>query len=57
MILYCFSDVGDEIDLAPHERIIFKYSVREIHFENALNLKQKITGTITAKIIDDNNKE
>ncbi|WP_342262420.1 hypothetical protein [Spiroplasma endosymbiont of Dromius quadrimaculatus] len=57
MILYSFSDVGDEIDLAPHERIIFKYSVRETNLETTLNLKQKISGTISVKIIDNNNEE
>jgi hypothetical protein len=55
--LYSFSDVGDEIELAPHQRVIFKYSVREIHLENTLNLQQKITGNITVKIIDNNEEQ
>ncbi|WP_375315601.1 hypothetical protein [Spiroplasma endosymbiont of Tipula paludosa] len=58
MILHSFDKKTEfEAEIAPHEQAVVEYSVREIHLENTLNLKQKITGTITAKIIDDNNEE
>ncbi|WP_338954873.1 hypothetical protein [Spiroplasma endosymbiont of Polydrusus cervinus] len=57
IILYPFNDPEAEIELAPHEKSTIVYSVRERKYESILNLKQKITGTITAKIINDNNEE
>ncbi|WP_338956457.1 hypothetical protein [Spiroplasma endosymbiont of Polydrusus cervinus] len=39
------------------KKLTILYSVRERKYESILNLKQKITGTITAKIINDNNEE
>ncbi|WP_342262456.1 MULTISPECIES: PQQ-binding-like beta-propeller repeat protein [unclassified Spiroplasma] len=47
-----FIDHEDEIELAPHEKAIIKYSVREINLETTLNLKQKINGNITATVIN-----
>ncbi|WP_338954697.1 hypothetical protein [Spiroplasma endosymbiont of Polydrusus cervinus] len=57
MILYTFNEPEEEIELAPHEKATILYSVRERKYESTLNSKQKITGTINAKIIDGNNKE
>ncbi len=56
-MILVFNEPGDEIELAPNEKALIKYSVREIKYETTLNLKQKISGTITTKIIDDNNEE
>ncbi|WP_342262498.1 MULTISPECIES: hypothetical protein [unclassified Spiroplasma] len=56
-MILVFNEPGNEIELAPNEKALIKYSVREIKYETTLNLKQKISGTITTKIIDDNNEE
>ena len=58
MILYSFNkESEDEIEINPNEKATILYSVRERKYESTLNLKQQISGTITTKIIDDNNKE
>ncbi|WP_425378957.1 hypothetical protein [Spiroplasma endosymbiont of Polydrusus pterygomalis] len=58
MILYSFNkESEDEIEINPNEKATILYSVRERKYESILNLKQKITGIINAKIIDDNNEE
>ncbi|WP_215826289.1 outer membrane protein assembly factor BamB family protein [Spiroplasma endosymbiont of 'Nebria riversi'] len=57
MILSIFKEPADKFELNPNEKLKITYPVRIIESEIILNLKQKITGNITAKIIDDNNKE
>ncbi|WP_342264837.1 PQQ-binding-like beta-propeller repeat protein [Spiroplasma endosymbiont of Clivina fossor] len=57
MILSIFKEPADKFELNPNEKLKITYPVRIIISKVILNLKQKITGNITAKIIDDNNKE
>ncbi|WP_342263058.1 hypothetical protein [Spiroplasma endosymbiont of Dromius quadrimaculatus] len=57
MILSIFKVPADKFELNPNEKLKITYPVRIITSKVILNLKQKITGNITAKIIDDNNKE
>ncbi|WP_339023924.1 PQQ-binding-like beta-propeller repeat protein [Spiroplasma endosymbiont of Agriotes lineatus] len=57
MILSIFKEPADKFELNPNEKLKITYPVRIITSKVILNLKQKITGNITAKIIDDNNKE
>ncbi len=57
MILQSFNEDDYEISIDPKNKLEIKYSVREINLKTILNLKQKITGIITAKIINDNNEE
>ncbi|WP_339024931.1 hypothetical protein [Spiroplasma endosymbiont of Agriotes lineatus] len=57
MILSIFKEPADKFELNPGEKLKITYPVRIIPSNVILNLKQKITGNITAKIIDDNNKE
>ncbi|WP_339024854.1 PQQ-binding-like beta-propeller repeat protein [Spiroplasma endosymbiont of Agriotes lineatus] len=46
-----------ELSVDPKQRLIAQYVIRLLSIKTNLYLKQKINGTITAKIIDDNNKE
>ncbi|WP_374696659.1 hypothetical protein [Spiroplasma endosymbiont of Polydrusus formosus] len=57
MILYPFNGPEEEIELATNEKSTIVYSVRESKYESTINLKQKITETITAKIIIDYNEK
>ncbi|WP_215825913.1 hypothetical protein [Spiroplasma endosymbiont of 'Nebria riversi'] len=57
MILSIFKGPTDKFELNPNEKLKITYPARIITSKVILNLKQKITGNITAKIIDDNNKE
>ncbi|WP_215826885.1 PQQ-binding-like beta-propeller repeat protein [Spiroplasma endosymbiont of 'Nebria riversi'] len=57
MILSIFKEPADKFELNPNEKLKITYPARIITSKVILNLKQKITGNITAKIIDDNNKE
>ncbi|WP_215825679.1 hypothetical protein [Spiroplasma endosymbiont of 'Nebria riversi'] len=57
MILSIFKEPADKFELNPDEKLKITYPVRIIISKVILNLKQKITGNITAKIIDYNNKE
>ncbi|WP_215825682.1 hypothetical protein [Spiroplasma endosymbiont of 'Nebria riversi'] len=57
MILSIFKESADKFELNPNEKLKINYSVRIVKSEIILNLKQKIMGTITSKIIDDSNKE
>ncbi|WP_342263397.1 hypothetical protein [Spiroplasma endosymbiont of Clivina fossor] len=57
MILSIFKEPADKFELNPSEKLKINYSIRIIESEIILNLKQKIKGTISAKIIDTNNEE
>ncbi|WP_339024309.1 hypothetical protein [Spiroplasma endosymbiont of Agriotes lineatus] len=57
MILSIFKEHDDKFELSPNEKLQINYSIRIIKSEITLNLKQKINGTISAKIIDANNEE
>ncbi|WP_342264830.1 hypothetical protein [Spiroplasma endosymbiont of Clivina fossor] len=57
MILSIFKESADKFELDPNEKLKITYAVRIIESEIILNLKQKIMGTIRAKIMDDSNKE
>ncbi|WP_339025293.1 PQQ-binding-like beta-propeller repeat protein [Spiroplasma endosymbiont of Agriotes lineatus] len=57
MILSIFKEPVDKFELNPNEKLQINYFVRIVKSGITLNLKQKINGTISAKIIDDNNKE
>ncbi|WP_339024195.1 hypothetical protein [Spiroplasma endosymbiont of Agriotes lineatus] len=46
-----------ELSVGKKQRLTAEYVVRLLVIKANLNLKQKINGTITAKIIDDNNGE
>ncbi|WP_339024275.1 PQQ-binding-like beta-propeller repeat protein [Spiroplasma endosymbiont of Agriotes lineatus] len=46
-----------ELSVGRKQRLTAEYVVRLLVIKTNLNLKQKINGTITAKIIDDNNEE
>ncbi|XP_037046651.1 uncharacterized protein LOC119081672 [Bradysia coprophila] len=48
--LYNFRDDEQEIIIPPKKRILVNYSVRTLVLETKLNLRQKIKGTIIAKI-------
>ncbi|KAG4066959.1 hypothetical protein HA402_007707 [Bradysia odoriphaga] len=45
-----FQDDEQEIIIPPKQRILINYSVRTLVLETKLNLRQKIKGTIIAKI-------
>ncbi|WP_339023992.1 hypothetical protein [Spiroplasma endosymbiont of Agriotes lineatus] len=57
MVLNTFKEPADKFELNPNEKLQINYFVRIVKSEITLNLKQKINGTISAKIIDDKNKE
>ncbi|WP_339024875.1 hypothetical protein [Spiroplasma endosymbiont of Agriotes lineatus] len=46
-----------ELSAEPKQRLTAQYVIRLLSIKTNLDLKQKINGTITAKIIDDNNEE
>ncbi|WP_339024482.1 ETX/MTX2 family pore-forming toxin [Spiroplasma endosymbiont of Agriotes lineatus] len=46
-----------ELSVEPKQRLIAQYVIRLLSIKTNLDLKQKINGIITAKIIDDNNEE
>ncbi len=46
-----------ELSVEPKQRLTAQYVIRLLSIKTNLDLKQKINGTISAKIIDDNNEE